>query len=126
MGFARHPHRTPPVNLPTDPPPRSCCHTAAECAAGACGICICCPIATLCCCVRLPFRVSHRVRKTAADASCCGGRRSLSGFSSSFSDIDFEADQAEDRGIPRRLPEKASRASIPLLPWRSCCRFDLS
>ncbi|PKA64664.1 hypothetical protein AXF42_Ash007411 [Apostasia shenzhenica] len=131
MGSPRQPpptRRQPPsANLPSHPSHR-CLYAAADCAAGACALCLCCPLALLWCCVQFPFRAAgqaaRRIRASPSSSPCfcIRRRRRFSGFSSSsFSDIDFEADlgRPSPAGRNRSSPEKVSRVSVPLWRWRS-------
>ncbi|KAG1368129.1 hypothetical protein COCNU_14G005970 [Cocos nucifera] len=120
------PTRRLPSPPPPLPPPRAtrsrCAHTAAECAASACVLCFCCPLSVLWCCVKLPLKLAFRAarRLSHSSACCCGGgggpgHRLAS--SSSFSDIDFDADRSpperrsrcprEDRSSRRRNSSKS-------------------
>ncbi|KAK8933263.1 hypothetical protein KSP39_PZI015830 [Platanthera zijinensis] len=121
------PHRRPPPRPPPTadniPAEQRCGQTTAECAA-ACALCICCPLALVCCSLRFPFRAARRLRLAASSSfSCCVRSRSFSGFSSSFSDIDFEADRLPVCGVNPQTPVKKSRFSFPLWPWR-CSRHS--
>ncbi|XP_008792883.1 uncharacterized protein LOC103709362 [Phoenix dactylifera] len=96
------------------PPPPSrtttsgCAHTAAECAAASCVLCLCCPLSVLWCCVKLPLKLAFQAaRRLSHSSACCRGGgggggpgHRLASSSSSFSDIDFDADQP--------LPERRS------------------
>lgn len=75
----------------------------AECAATACVLCVCCPLALLWCFVKLPCQIVWRATRRAADSiaaascsregACCwspGRRRALLEVSSSFSDREFD------------------------------------
>jgi hypothetical protein len=50
-----------------------------------CMLCVCCPLATVCCCLMLPCRVFKKVLRWAC---CFGSKNRIFADYSSFSDID--------------------------------------
>lgn len=52
-----------------------------------CLLCVCCPVATVCCCIVLPYRVFQKALRWA---SCYGSRNRIFADYSSFSDIDSD------------------------------------
>ncbi|KAJ4962118.1 hypothetical protein NE237_022028 [Protea cynaroides] len=68
-----------------------CCDRAVESAVSAGVLCVCCPLAVVWCCVKLPCKIGWRSARRAIDyANCCGSERKVISASSSFSDIDFD------------------------------------
>ncbi|PKU83045.1 hypothetical protein MA16_Dca007716 [Dendrobium catenatum] len=99
-----------------------CGYTAFECATGACVLCFCCPFSIFYSCVMIPLHVAGRVarRLRASPYSCFGSRRPvLYDFpsSSSFSDIDLEAE------LECRRPADCARRKSSFWLWK-CSRFS--
>lgn len=62
-----------------------CGHQVMEFTCSACVLCICCPLAIVWCCIKLPCKIGWR----ASRHMCCRSKRIFA--YSSFSDIDFDA-----------------------------------
>ncbi|RWW62671.1 hypothetical protein BHE74_00030191 [Ensete ventricosum] len=123
---AARPRSTPRPPPPPPPPPEAsspCCHVAAECAVGACGLCVCCPLMLLWCCVKLPFVAAWRTGRGTYRLChrCCRGGRRGHVVSSSFSDNDFDVAAIDGSRRPSELSLEQEggsfgrRPSFPLL-----------
>uniref|UniRef100_A0A2N9I0D5 Uncharacterized protein n=1 Tax=Fagus sylvatica TaxID=28930 RepID=A0A2N9I0D5_FAGSY len=66
-----------------------CCDKTTECLCSACVLCVCCPVAVLWGCIKLPCKLGWRAAKHAKRWACCGSE--MKGFAdySSFSDNDI-------------------------------------
>lgn len=55
-----------------------------------CLLCVCCPLATVYCCIKLPCRFLHKALRIAWQWTCYGSRNKIFADYSSFSDIDSD------------------------------------
>ena len=88
----RHNHRTEtgPSGSPAGQS-SSCGYKAAEFLCSACLLCVCCPLAVVWCCIKLPCKLGWRAVKRAGNWACCrSDKRNFADYSS-FSDIDSDS-----------------------------------
>nr|XP_023927456.1 uncharacterized protein LOC112038835 isoform X1 [Quercus suber]XP_023927457.1 uncharacterized protein LOC112038835 isoform X2 [Quercus suber] len=92
-----------------------CCDKTTECLCSACLLCVCCPLAVVWGCFKLPCKIGWRAAKHAKQWTCCGS--GMKGFAeySSFSDNDSDFQPSSTRtcsksvSVPKkRVAEKAN------------------
>ena len=92
-----------------------CCDKTTECLCSACLLCVCCPLAVVWGCFKLPCTIGWRAAKQAKKWTCCGS--GMKGFAeySSFSDNDSDCQPSSTRtcsktvSVPKkRVTQKAN------------------
>ncbi|PON38945.1 hypothetical protein PanWU01x14_308600 [Parasponia andersonii] len=89
----------------SSPESSNCCCKATEFLCSACLLCVCCPLAILWCCIKLPCKLGWQAAKQAIHRACCGSEKRIVAAYSSFSDIDLDF-MPEDK-----VRKKGSRSS---------------
>ncbi|POO01898.1 hypothetical protein TorRG33x02_021900 [Trema orientale] len=74
----------------SSPESSNCCCKATEFLCSACLLCVCCPLAILWCCIKLPCKLGWQAAKQASHRACCGSETRIVAAYSSFSDIDSD------------------------------------
>lgn len=74
-----------------------CCDKTTECLCSACLLCVCCPLAVVWGCFKLPCKIGWRAAKHAKQWTCCASGTKGSAEYSSFSDIDSDFQPSSTR-----------------------------
>ncbi|PSR84706.1 Phospholipid scramblase [Actinidia chinensis var. chinensis] len=86
-----------------------CCHKVTEFICSACMLCICCPLATAWCAIKLPCKVGLRIVQCAVHWGGCGSQKLVFAAYSSFSDIDSDTQMGKVEGGSKTMGASKSR-----------------
>ncbi|KAG6672932.1 hypothetical protein I3842_16G083700 [Carya illinoinensis] len=88
-----------------------CCDKTTECLCSACLLCVCCPLAVVWGCVKLPCKIGWHAAKRAKHWACCGSDTRDFASYSSFSDIDSDALPRDTHGGSKPLSDPKKRTT---------------
>ncbi|KAG9450471.1 hypothetical protein H6P81_010436 [Aristolochia fimbriata] len=85
-------------------PVESCCNSVAECAASTCVLCVCCPLAIVWCCIKVPCKIGRCAARRLITCSCRRPGYGVVEDYYSFSDLDYGEVGASGRTPQSRFP----------------------